>query len=67
MKKFTNSSNGSVVTLRNTYSVRWEPQEDITAYELALCMNIFHRNMGFYEEDFEKLEIGVKRHWKLNK
>jgi hypothetical protein len=44
----------------------WEPQEDITAYELALCLNVFliaFSSMIAAEDELNALPADARRHF----
>jgi hypothetical protein len=41
----------------------WEPQPDITTYELALCMPLFH-SVGRHHQLYAQLPPGAQRHWR---
>jgi hypothetical protein len=46
--------------------LKWSPKEDITAYELALCMGLVIANAqrhGHVMEEYEKLPDSAKRHF----
>ena len=53
----------SVVGIRRPKSVQWTPQEDITAYELALCLPLLTSAGLFYAEDY--IPKGCERHFKV--
>lgn len=51
------------VTL-STHAYNWRPLEDMTAYELALCLPIFFTNFGWPRtEAIDALPGGAKRHF----
>jgi hypothetical protein len=41
--------------------VIWNPQEDITVFELALCLNYHGRDVN----SFEEIDPRVERHFKI--
>ena len=43
---------------------QWEPQKDITAYELALCLPGFSADYYLRENFVESLPDEARRHWK---
>ena len=49
------------IKLRVPVSAAFEPKEDITAYELAQMMPIFH-GQHYFDEEWEALPW--KRHWR---
>lgn len=54
---------------KETLKIRWDPQPDITTYELALCMKVLlykFPNRAALEENFRNQPEDVKRHfqWK---
>lgn len=53
----------SVVGIRQSKKVQWTPQEDITAYELALCIPLLASQNLWYPEDY--IPEGCERHFKV--
>lgn len=51
---------------KDHFMLSWEPKEDITAYELALCMRLLIP-IEFRDDraTFEALSDGAKRHWRV--
>ena len=45
------------------YHVKFEPKEDITAYELAICL-VFCPNYNYFKET-ELPNEQIKRHYKI--
>jgi hypothetical protein len=41
----------------------WKPEEDITPYELALCVPMFFSAASGLNENYDKLPEQAKRHW----
>ena len=41
----------------------WDPQPDITAYELALCIPLF-TSMGRLHQYYSQLPESAQRHWR---
>ena len=46
------------------YEVEWKPKEDITVYELALCIPYIFSKLHSIEE-WDKLYPSIKRHFKV--
>jgi hypothetical protein len=44
-------------------SFYWEPQPDITAYELALCIPLFSSS-GRLHQFYDQLPPEAQRHWR---
>lgn len=53
--------NISYTTIQIPLQIEWNPQEDITAFELALCLNYHGRHVF----SFEVIDERVKRHFKI--
>ena len=61
---FVDSSEFNVVA-RTTNSYTYSPKEDITVYELALILPLFHSNSSIgFNMGVENLPEWVKRHFK---
>lgn len=61
----------SVATLKRPASYTWKPAADITAYELALALPIFHASsLGGWAYEVERMVEGlppeVQRHFEKN-
>lgn len=47
-----------------THAYNWRPREDMTAYELALCLPIFFTNFGWSRtQAIDALPAGARRHF----
>jgi hypothetical protein len=57
-------SNSSALNINVQKGYKWRPKEDITAYELALCIPVFGYQGGWNIIDYiEKLPPQVLRHF----
>ena len=55
-----------IVSYKEPKSYLWKPKEDITAYELALCLPVFQYNYNYpdYISDLiERLPLKAGRHF----
>ena len=41
----------------------WDPQSDITTYELALCITLFTSG-GRLHQFYDQLPVEAQRHWR---
>jgi hypothetical protein len=46
-------------------NIRWDPKDDITAYELAQCMNYLLHFRSIYSHDITGEKPEVLRHFKI--
>lgn len=62
---FIDSSSEFDVTERKTNCYKYSPKEDISVYELALILPLFHSNCSIdFNMGVENLPEWVKRHFK---
>ena len=54
---------GSYISIRRPKRVEWTPQEDITAYELAICLPLLTSQNLWYAEDY--IPKGCERHFNV--
>ena len=67
-RKVLNSSSSNLNTIRVPKSYKWSPKEDITAYELSLCIPVIvGRNIYSYDAEYfiEALPENARRHFEL--
>lgn len=46
-------------------TLKWDPQPDITSYELALCIPVLI-SVGKQHQFYAQLPEAARRHWKEN-
>jgi hypothetical protein len=51
-------------TIHTPQNLIWDPQPDITTYELALCIPLFS-TVGHQHHFYTQLPPEAQRHWKV--
>jgi len=51
------------ITVHTPKTLIWDPQPDITTYELALCVPLLI-TVGHQHLFYDQLPEGARRHWK---